>query len=82
MPKSEKIKLVIALVIFVLGGLGMAFYFGAFDALTEEKLPPGTATLDGKPIPAEQVEEFKAKQREYEEAIKKETEKSGPPAGS
>ena len=82
MPNSEKLKLVIALVTFLIGGVGMAFYFGAFDSLNNEKLPPGTATLDGKPIPPEQVEEFKAKQREYQEAIQKETEKSGPPAGS
>ena len=82
MTQQDKIKLGAAVAILVAGGAWICYYVGWFDSLLAPKADPSIPIVDGKPVPPEEVEEFRAKQREYKEANDKHTAEVGPPAGS
>ncbi len=68
MTKNDKIKLAAAVVILVVGGLWICHYLGFFDSLLQGKPDPNVPIVDGKPVPPEQIEEFKENERKYKEA--------------
>lgn len=82
MTQADKIKLVAAVVILVVGGLWICHYLGYFDSMLQAKPDPNIPIVDGKPLPPEEVEEFRENERKYKEANEKNKEENGPPVGS
>ena len=82
MTQADKVKLIAAVAILVIGGLWICHYLGAFDSLLQGKPDPNVPIVDGKPVPPEKIEEFRENERKYKEANEKTKEENGPPIGS
>jgi hypothetical protein len=82
MSANDKVKLGLAVGALVIGGLVMAWYFGAFDAFFQPKLADPNQAIGGTPVTAEQKAEYDEVQKRNYEEMEKAKEGGATSAGS